>query len=137
MKNAGVNAAVSQDITSDLWRKFIFICAFSGMTALCRSPIGKILADPTAAKCLEASVKEGVEIARALKVNLAENTFDDVMGITRSFPYGSKSSLLVDVENGRRTEIDSLSGGLVRLAHEHHVNAPVHEVIYSGIKLLS
>ncbi|GAI10765.1 unnamed protein product, partial [marine sediment metagenome] len=48
----------------------------------------------------------------------------------------SKSSLLVDIENKRKNEIETLNGALVRLACKHNLDVPVNELIYSGIKLL-
>jgi len=49
----------------------------------------------------------------------------------------SKSSLLVDLENGRPTEIESLNGKLVRLARKHGLPVPIHETIYRAISLAS
>ena len=137
MRAAGIDACVSADITADLWKKFIFICAFSGMTAICRAPIGKVLSDPLSRECYEDCVKEAIAVAKALKVNIADATFDEVMQISRAFTPESKSSLLVDIENSRKNEIESLNGTLVKFARRLKIKVPVNQIIYSGIKLLS
>ena len=49
--------------------------------------------------------------------------------------YNSKSSLLVDIENNRRTEIESLNGTLVRIAKKVGVDVPVNKLIYGAIRV--
>ncbi len=136
MREAEIDASVSSDITSDLWKKFIFITAFSGMTAICRANIGKVLSDQIAAKTYERCVKEAITLALALRVNLPGTIFQDVMGLTKTLPADSKSSLLVDIENNRENEIETLNGTLVRLARKYNIDVPINELIYGAVKLL-
>ena len=137
MRDAGIEASISDDIVRDLWHKFIFICAFSGMTATCRANIGQVLSHPVAAIAFEKCVKEAIVVAKALKVNIASTVFHDVMGITKTVAPDSKSSLLLDTENNSKNEIEALNGTLVRLAHGCHIDVPVNELIYGAIKLSS
>ena len=46
MQAAGIEATNSDSIEKELWKKFLLIIAFAGMTALCRSTIGPIVTDP-------------------------------------------------------------------------------------------
>ncbi len=137
MAEAGIDAAVSADIKRDLWEKFIFICAFSGMTAICRSAIGKVLSDPPARESYEGCVREAITVAKASGTGTTDALFDKVMQISQSFPADSKSSLLVDIENGRRNEIETLNGALVRAGQSCRLSVPINQLIYSGIRLLS
>jgi 2-dehydropantoate 2-reductase len=137
MRSAEIDAHVSDDITRDLWKKFILVNAFSGMTAICRASIGEVLSNPVTRKAYERCVREAIEVARMLKVNIPDTIFDDVMGITETFTPDSKSSLLVDIENGRPCEIEALNGTLVRLAEKSNIDLPVNELIYGVIKISS
>jgi len=136
MREAGVDALVSADITRDLWKKFMFIVAFSGMTAICRSPIGKVLGDPLTEGLYERCAKEAIRVAESMNIPVEEWAFENIMTNSRNFPPDSKSSLLVDIENHRRTEIETLNGSLVRLAKSKNIDVPINEVIYGAIKLL-
>ncbi len=135
MKEAEVDASTSTNITRDLWKKFMFIVAFSGMTAICRSPIGKVLGDRVAEGLYERCAKEAIQVARSMNISVEGRAFENIMTTSRNFPPDSKSSLLVDIENDKRTEIETLNGGLVRLAKNKNVDVPINEMIYGAIKL--
>ena len=135
MKKAGIDATASDDITRDLWKKFMFIIAFSGITAVCRSAIGKVLSNPTTKSLYEQCLKEAISVAKAMKVNVVDDIFETIMSVSSKTQPDSKSSLLVDVENNRKTEIETLNGTLVRFAKEHDIDVPINELIYGAIKL--
>jgi 2-dehydropantoate 2-reductase len=135
MREAGADALVSDDITRDLWKKFMFIVAFSGMTAICRSPIGKILKDPIARALYERCTKEAIQVAQSMNIRVEDNAFENIMMTSGNFPPDSKSSLLVDIENQRKTEIETLNGSLVHLAKNMKIDVPINELIYGAIKL--
>ena len=137
MRHAGICASISDDITRDLWEKFILINAFSGITATCRTTIGQILSNPVTKKVYARCVMEAIEVAEKLHVNIPENIFDKVMGLTEKFTPDSKSSLLVDIENGRPTEIETLNGALIRLSDRLGIDLPVNALIYGAVKLSS
>src|SRR3989338_8093020 len=136
IKKAGIDIVSSDDIARDLWKKFMFIVAFSGMTAVCRSPIGKILADPITESLYKRCVQEAIQVAKAFDVSVPNDVFTTIMKTTTDTNPASKSSLLVDVENGRKNEIETLNGTLVRFAKENNIEVPINELIYGAIKLL-
>lgn len=136
MKEAKIDATASNDIARDLWKKYMFIAAFSGMTAICRSPIGKVLGDPLTKSLYERCVKEAISVAKAMKVNVADDALESIMTISGNTAPDSKSSLLIDVENGRRNEIETLNGTLVKFAKQYKVDTLINGLIYGAIKLL-
>lgn len=135
MKNAGVDATFSDDITRDIWKKFMYICPFAGLTALHRKTIGEILSNPETEKQYEDCLRETILVAKAKGVNVSPNAFEEVMTTTRNTAPASKSSLLLDIENGRKNEIETLNGTLVKFAKELNIDVPVNELIYQSIKV--
>ena len=133
---SGIDTIFSDDIEAELWKKYIFINAFSGFTALCRSDIGKILSNDFVYDLYKRCVKESISVADKLKINLPKNIFEDVINITDNTAPNSKSSLLIDIENHRKNEIETLNGTLVNIAKEHSIDVPINETIYFAIKLL-
>ena len=134
IRNAGIDANVTEDIVSDLWKKFIFINAFSGMTSFYKQSIGDVLKDEDKLKMYEDCVRESINVAKKLNVKLPETIFEDTMKLSKDTNPLAKSSLLLDIENNRRNEIDSLNGTLVRLGEENNVEVRVNEKIYKAIK---
>lgn len=135
MRDAEINAVLSDDITRDLWKKFMFINAFSGMTAICRSSIGKVLGNPITKFLYERCIKEAISVAKAMGINVVDDILQTIITISTNTAPASKSSLLIDVENKRRNEIESLNGTLVKLAKKNSVDVPINELIYGAIKL--
>ncbi len=136
MIDAGVDAKNSDDINRDIWKKFMFICPFAGMTALHKKTIGEILSNHETEKQYEECLREAIAVARAKKVNISENAFEEVMTTTRNTAATSKSSLLLDIENNRKNEIKTLNGTLVRFAKQLGVDVPINEAVYQAIKSL-
>jgi ketopantoate reductase len=49
-------------------------------------------------------------------------------------PPNGKSSQLIDLERGRRLELDGLSGAVIRLGRQTGVPTPVHSTVYAALK---
>ncbi len=138
--NSKLEATVSEDIELEIWKKFLWIVTFAGMTALCRSPIGNIVNDKEAFEMYVRCLDEGITVARAVGVQISDALREDIIeksGHYRTTGSSAKSSLLVDIENERRTEIESLNGSLVRLAKEHGIPVPYNEAIYTAVRIAS
>jgi len=76
LQRAGIAAEVHPDIRAVLWQKFLFICAFSGVTALIRLPIGTVLADPATRALFRGTSEEVEAIARAIGIGLPDDRLD-------------------------------------------------------------
>jgi 2-dehydropantoate 2-reductase len=137
MKNAGIDGTSSDDITRDIWKKFMFICPFSGLTALHRKTIGEIISAPETRKQYETCLKETIAVAKALRVNISDNAFDEIMKVSVDSEPASKSSLLIDIENGRKNEIETLNGTLVKIAAKLSIPVPLNELIYKEISKIN
>ena len=127
MKDSGIDATFSEDIESHLWKKYIFINAMTGLTALSRTKVGTVVSDPFLRKLYERCLKECVKVAKAEKVNLPYDIFNSIIKISEDTSKEAKFSMLVDIENGRKTEIEALNGTLVRLAKKHKIDVPINE----------
>ena len=133
-EDAGFDHAHANDITRVIWEKFIFLSALSGLTTLCRQPIGPIRSDPDARVLLGGAVKETASVARADGIKLAGDTEAKIMGFIDGLPEGMKASMLHDLENGRRLELQWLSGEVVRLGRKYDIPTPVHLSVYGALK---
>ena len=133
---AGVPCRISQNIESELWFKLVWNCAGNAISALGRASYGLCgREDPSSDLMAEAAI-EVIAVARASGIELPEM---DPLGMGRkvAVSFGAAtSSTSQDVERGRRTEIDSLNGVVVRRGAALGVPTPVNRTLWALVKLL-
>jgi 2-dehydropantoate 2-reductase len=125
---------LSDNITVDIWTKFTRLSVLSGMTTVTRSPLGVIVNDPDLFAMLKAAVAEAVAVAHAKDVAVRQDMVEDVARAYQALPYGTKASMLVDLENGRRLELPWLSGAVARIGREVGIPTPIHSFITAVLK---
>lgn len=130
----GVKVSLSSDVRLPLWTKFIFICGFSGMSTLCRTSIGPVLAARESAAMLEALLREVEAVARARGIPLPPEVTQEQLAICRKMDPGATSSMLADLQRGKRLELDHLNGAAVRLADEAGVPAPCNRAVVAALR---
>lgn len=135
LRAAGVPCKVTPHIQSEIWQKFAFITALSGVTGATRQPIGPIRACPESFALFRDVVTEVVQVGTAAGVALSADLPDALVRFAEGLPKGMKASLLVDLERGKRTEVESLQGALSRLGRRYGVPTPTTDVLYALIKL--
>ena len=132
-KRSGINAEIAPDITAALWAKFLFVASWGGIGAITRAPLGVIRSFAQTRRMLERSMQEIYEVARALAINLEQNTVSASMRFVDSLPPNGTTSMQRDIAENRPSEIDSWSGAVVRLGREAGVSVPTHEFVYSSL----
>lgn len=128
-RRAGFGATLSGTIELDLWTKFVRLATWSGMTAVTRSPMGVLRDDPALREMMAAALDEAIAVGRARGIPLAASLPEETWTLVQAFPPESKSSMLEDLENGRRLELPWLSGAVVRMATDAGVPTPIHRFI--------
>jgi len=132
---AGLEPTLSEDIRKALWEKFLFIVGMSGLTTLTRSPAGALLAVPEVSELLSGAFAETAAVAAAEGVGLDPDPVGRMMAFARGLKPAMKSSMLRDLERGRRLEVESINGTIVRLGRAHAIPTPVNACIYACLKL--
>jgi 2-dehydropantoate 2-reductase len=130
----GVKVSLSSDVRVPLWTKFVFICGFSGMTTICRTSIGPVLEAKESAAMLEAIMREVEALARARGVPLPPGVTAEQLAICRKMDPGAPSSMLGDLQRGKRLELDHLNGAALRLADEAGVPAPCNGAVVAALR---
>lgn len=133
-QDASIATEVRPDIKVALWEKFIFICAASGVTALTRLPTGPIFADRETAGLLRATLDEGVAVAKAEGVALAANFAERTLAAMAKLEPWTRGSMALDLLEGRRLELETLNGTMVRLARAREVAVSVNWTIYAALR---
>jgi 2-dehydropantoate 2-reductase len=133
-KGAAFDTTMSDRIDEEIWAKFARLTVFSGMTALTRCPLGTLIADPDLRAMMEAALGESAAVAQGKQVTLSPTLVADVMQGFGDLPAHAKSSMLEDLERGRRLELPWLSGAVVRMGEEVGIPTPTHRLIATILK---
>jgi 2-dehydropantoate 2-reductase len=131
--NAGIDAQIDDDIEMRLWTKFVAWSAGAGVTSLSRQPYGVVRNDPALKHMFVAAMTEAAAVARATGIGLADNLFSELMKVLETMPPASKSSMLVDLENGKRLELAAGAGTVVRLGRQLGIDTPVCATINAAL----
>jgi 2-dehydropantoate 2-reductase len=126
---------VVDDIRADLWTKMLMNCAFNAVSALAQARYGAIAADPGSLKVMRRVIEEGVAVARAEGVALSVDAMADAAHGVAESAGRAMSSTAQDLARGKRTEIDSLNGYIVRRAVRYGIVTPVNQTLHALVKL--
>ncbi len=129
----GFEARRSGNVRLETWKKFAFLAPFAGATAVYRSSIGPIRNDAKKRALLESLLAETVAVGRAAGIPYGPDREAEVMAFVDGLPEAMKSSMLHDIEAGRRTELDWLTGAVVRLGREHGVPTPRSAEVHAAL----
>jgi 2-dehydropantoate 2-reductase len=122
------------DARVPIWDKFVYLAAFSGFTGAARLAIGHIWQYPHVQEMFYAASREIAAIARAEGVTISANRFDTLREYMANLPPTTRSSLLIDLEQGKRIEVEALQGAAVRRAGKHGVPVPIMSTLYALLK---
>lgn len=126
----GLEPELSSDVRLELWRKLVFIAAVGGVGAATGAPFGIIRAVPETRRLLRDCMEEVCRVAAALGAPLPEEQPDRVLEFIDTLPADGMSSLQRDLAAGRRSELDSQLGAVVRLGGKAGVQTPSCRVLY-------
>ena len=130
---AKIDAVLSENIELDIWRKLVVLAAIAGVTSVTRLSLGPICGDPETAAMMRAAINETAAVARARGVQLPEDAEEAAWTTVSGLPGDMRSSMLDDLDRGRRLELPWLSGAVVRLGRELDIPTPTHAAIADAL----
>jgi 2-dehydropantoate 2-reductase len=134
MAPADIQATPVPDGRVPIWDKFVYLAPFSGFTGASRLPIGGIWPDPHVREMFYAAAREIAALAAAEGVQLSSDRFATLEEYMRNIPPTTRSSLLIDLEMGKRIEVEALQGAAVRRAARHNLPLPIISTLYALLR---
>jgi 2-dehydropantoate 2-reductase len=133
---AGVPCRVSRHIEIDLWTKMLMNCAGNAVTAIAQTSFAHAARNVRIREVMRQAIEETVKVGRASGVQLPEADWVE-KGIKNAEGLGeATSSTAQDIARGKRTEIDSLNGYIMRRGAELGIQAPVSATLTALVKLI-
>jgi 2-dehydropantoate 2-reductase len=134
LKDAGVESEAVADGRVPIWEKFIILVPAAGFTGAARLPIGPLRSDDRIRGQFLGACREIERLARAEGVPVAGDILEQVSTYIDSIPASMRSSLLIDLSAGKRIEVETLQGSVVRRAEKAAVEAPIISTLYAVLK---
>lgn len=131
---ANIQVTAVADGRVPVWDKFVYLAPFSGFTGAARLPIGEIWKHPHVREMFYAASREIVAIAEAEGVRISADRFQTLEQYMDNIPPSTRSSLLIDLEFGKRIEVEALQGAAVRRAATHGIAVPIMSTLYATLK---
>ncbi|MDR3614841.1 MAG: 2-dehydropantoate 2-reductase [Candidatus Obscuribacterales bacterium] len=133
LENANIVVENPDSIQVALWEKFLFIASVGGVGAVTRVSYGHVRDNPRTRAMLEAAMHEVLMLAQKSGVNLSPTIVEKTMAWVAKVPAEGTPSMQRDVMDGKPSELENMSGSIVRRGEVLGVPTPVHLFLYSSL----
>lgn len=124
----------SNSILHELWKKYTFINAFSGITTATNLAIGPIRETPDTFRLVEKMLLEMQQLAAAYGVKVTDGEIQETKETLLNLDSDATSSMHQDRRKRLPLEVDHLHGGAIRLAEDKGMNLPYLDAIHGIIQ---
>lgn len=131
---AGIVCETPPDMIRTLWWKFLVNVGINQASAVLRAPYGVFQTSSEARNLMESAMLEVIVIAGKAGVDLSERDITEFYKVLSTLGSKGKTSMLQDVEAGRKTEVDMLAGRIISLGKRYGVPTPVNQRLYDTIR---
>lgn len=135
-EQAGINYLIPDDIIHSLWLKYMLNVSANQTTAILRMNFGEMLEND---KCMDFAInvmKEVQAIAKAEGVRNTESMINETIEHLHTMIPEGKTSMLQDVEAGRKTEVEMFAGTVIKLGKEFGIPTPYNKIIKEMIEII-
>jgi len=133
---AGIAHETVEDMIRMLWWKFMVNVGVNQASAVMRAPYGAFQSSPAAQALMEELMREVVALAGHAGVNLVEQDIADWYEALNTLSPQGQTSMLQDIEAGRKTEVDIFGGKVVEMGQAYGVPTPANQTVLRIIQVL-
>jgi 2-dehydropantoate 2-reductase len=119
-----------------MWWKFMINVGINQASAVLRAPYGVFQSSPDARALMRSLMEEVVALAEKAGIDLTDKEIDEWGRVLASMSSAGKTSMLQDVEAGRKTEVEIFAGKVVDLGYRYLVPTPVNVTVQRIIKVI-
>jgi 2-dehydropantoate 2-reductase len=122
------------DARVPIWEKFCYLSPFAAFTGAARVPIGPLWQDPATRELMKQAFAEVERVGRAEGVPIPPGLVDRIVQYVDSIPPSTRSSLLIDLQQGKPIEVEALLGTVARRGARSGVTTPIMAALYAVLK---
>jgi len=133
---ANIEYSIPEDMIRAIWWKFMVNVGVNQASAVLRAPYWVFQEIKEAHQFMESAMKEVVTLSQKIGINLKEDDMAQFVKTLKSLSPTGKTSMLQDVEAGRKTEVEMFSGTVCDLGKKYGVLTPVNEALFQMIRTI-
>ncbi|MEW6529769.1 MAG: ketopantoate reductase family protein [Thermodesulfobacteriota bacterium] len=133
---AGIASETPVDMIRMLWWKFMVNVGINQASAVMRAPYGAFQSSPDAQALMETLMREVIVVAQRIGVNLGEQDLHDWYSVLKTLSPTGKTSMLQDIEAGRKTEVEIFAGKMAELGEYHGIPTPANQTLLNIVHVL-
>ena len=112
----------------------ILNAALSGLCAVSHRTMKEVMSFPGTRDIVVGIIDESIQVAKKENIEIRDGFRDNGISYLKNAGH-HKPSMLIDIENGVRTEVDQLNGKIVEYGKKHGIKTPLNQVVTSLIHL--
>jgi 2-dehydropantoate 2-reductase len=130
--DAGIEATLSDSISTIVWEKFIFIASIATATSYFDCSIGKLIEENEETLIQLIEEVKSIALVKGISVNPDITAF--IVDYNKLLPYESTSSMHRDYQNLKpKTEVETLTGYVVRAGQKYGIETPAFKKAYNQL----
>jgi 2-dehydropantoate 2-reductase len=131
---AGINFVSERDISKKVWEKFIFGSTVSSVGSLENESFGEIIANAERKKMLCNLIDECLLIANAKGIVFENDFAEKLIQKISTYPFEARTSMQLDFANGKRTELETFTGYILKCGNELGIDIPNYRRVYLQLR---
>lgn len=132
----GINYKIPDDIKRSMWLKFMLNVCANQPTAILKMTFGEMLQNKNFMNFAVKIMEEVRDVARAEGIKNTDTMIEEtITNLQKMLPEG-KTSMLQDVEAGRKTEVEMFAGTVIEFGKKHNIPTPYNTILRSMIKII-
>lgn len=135
-ERTGIPYEIPVNMLKELWWKFMMNVGINQVSALLKAPYGVFQKNGDARELMEMASMEVIRISEKAGIHLSAEDLQNSIKVINTLAPDGKTSMLQDVEAGRKTEVEIFAGTVVKLGREYGVATPVNEFLLKAIRTM-
>ncbi len=135
-QKAGIVHETPEDMIRTLWWKFMINVGMNQVSAVLRAPYRIFHQSHEVKDLMEEAMREVLALARAAGIHLEESDIQSFYPFLMAMSPDGKTSMVQDVEAGRKTEVEMFAGKVIRLGERYGVPTPVNKILFRLLKAM-
>lgn len=136
LDEADIPWLIPEDMKKAIWWKYMVNIGANQASAILGASYGVFHSIDEARELLNAAMREVIAVSEKAGVALGEEDIEEVHRVLGTLSADGKTSMLQDIEAGRKTEVEMLSGTLRKMGRKYGVPTPVNDTFFNMIRTM-